>query len=668
MGSQLRVVGNALLNIAADLGQALFPAVKSAAEFLTNLAATIRVATSDTNSFANTLFQFSAATGVAVGAIGTLAVAVGGLITLLGAPLVAKIALVTAALAAMAGAAFAFRDDIHAAFVGIGPVLDEAAADFGGTAGLLAGLSSVAEDLKPIMEGLGGAIAAVGDRLISMIPGLSTAIALFQTLRARGQEVIAQQTIQEAATENLAKQTANMSAEGLRMADAQGQAKEASDRLKKVMEAVNAAMKNFRPVIKDVTGETENAARATDGLTVAQRIAATAAERLFQAEFDLESKTRELTVAMQDVQAPIINVAAELLKTAEGAKQFADDILSVSTLAGDSIASIQSKIAPVANAFASLRSKSTRELQQMAAEADQNFKAILRSGIANAEQLREAEINSLEARKAVAQAVGQELTASEAARLAELTALQEGQLQESVGLFEDWAAGVESVVESLGADLFRGLFSGGFDNDSIKRKLRTIVDSFRDAFVSPVTKLFSGLATGIGKTLDSLLSGRGTGGLVNNLFGGGGPLGNIIGGLFGGGGIASAATGGFAGGAGAGALIPGIGSSAATFGALQASGGLFTGGAATAGTAGGGGFLGGLGGTLAPLVSNPIGIAVLGSIAAGFAAKSIFSTGTIDKFRNEFERDFGGVELPKDFVKGLLASFDISKQQLETDP
>ncbi len=690
MGSQLRVVGNAVLNLAADLGVALFPIVKSTADVLRDFALSARAATSDTNSFANKLFQFGAAAGVAAGAIGFLAITVGALFVLLGGPVVAAIAAVTFTLAGLIGAAFAFRSDLHAAFLGI-PVLAGQAADSLSALGLgfdNAGKSAreffeastlfgvpLTEIFGQVEESAEGVTEKVGlmDEafegfklaLTRSVPGLEQLIGLFALLRAEGQEIIAAQTFQTASAKNLAKETDNLAAKGLRLAKSQEVARETAQRLGLITDAVSKIMGKFAPKITDVTGKTKELTDGLNGLTVAQVVAAQGVETLFNLQFKAEDATRALSESVKEIKAPIIAMGASFGIAASAAEGWAARTQGAATMAGDSIADAGKRIGRINEAFKSLTTKSSAELRNLANVAQENFDLITATGLANIGQLLDAEKLALEAKAELFRANGVTLNKDEQKRLDELLELERTNREESIGIFEDWASGVESVVESLGADLFRGLFSGGFDNEAIQRKLRTLVDSFRDAFVSPVTKLFSGLVTGLSRVMDNLLSGQGTGGILSNLLGGGGSIGI-------GGGVASNPLGvGISRLLGVGGSVAASGFAAASAGGAAAlSAGTFAGPGigivgANAGAAAGGTGLGSLAGSLIPFLTNPIGIAILGGIGAALGAYAIFTTSTLNKFRDEFARDFGGVNLTKDFVGDLLGSLDISKSQLE---
>ncbi len=163
----------------------------------------------------------------------------------------------------------------------------------------------------------------------------------------------------------------------------------------------------------------------------------------------------------------------------------------------------------VIDAFDNMGIKTIAELQALATDAETEFNLIRDSGIAGPPQVEKAWIDMLKARKAALIANGTDLTTEEQTTLNTLLAKQKDFKDDSIGEggpFQEWAAGVSSIVKDLSADLVKGLFTGDLSfGGSFGEKLRTIASSFKSIFVDKASEALSSLVnTGIKALLGGL--------------------------------------------------------------------------------------------------------------------------------------------------------------------
>ena len=232
----------------------------------------------------------------------------------------------------------------------------------------------------------------------------------------------------------------------------------------------------------------------------------------------------------------------------------------------------------VVEAFKDMGIDTVAGLQAFATDAETKFNLIRDSGLAGPPQIEKAWIEMLKARKAALIANGTDLTTEEQTTLNTLLAKQKNFKDDSIGVggpFQEWAAGVSSIVKDLSADLVKGLFTGDLSfGGSFGEKLKVIAGSFKTIFADKATDVINtfintGLNMLLGKLDDIIGKLIGSGGIA-------GALDSAFGFLFGGSGGGGAAGAAVGAGVGIGADVAGqavgIGAKAAGGGASSASG------------------------------------------------------------------------------------------------
>lgn len=657
-----RAIGDNLLPVATNFANQVQPIIKSITEWIRNndeLAGRITVAVATMGGLLTVIGTISVAVGGAVSAIAPLLTAVGaesglaGVFTLATGP----IGLTVAAIAAFITIAVTFRKELYEAAVGVTAFVME----------FINGIPHI-DKIAAVLKAFGQLVLLTIELILTPFVEIFKAIGrvagdFFDVLRSKGRESMA---AYEAQTKAAAAAQEGM---GKGAFEVKGAAREMLDQIEKTDKGVDdhgSTLTKTTEKVKKFKDEIKTAGDALDEQVQKLKDAEAAVKRYGDNLDYLANRDMKAALdATKDIKQGLDDTVGSFQRFDDVGNDALESIRQTTEKLTPKLSEVPKRTHEIEDAFKTLKTKSVSELTALATEADKQFALIKSTGTASAEQLLEAEVNALQAHKAAAMAAGGDINREEQRRLDELLRIQGGHHTESTSLFTKWSDGVVSIVNSLGADLTTGLFGGGFNKDKIGEKLRSIADSFKTSFFDPVSKLIGGFINGGLKTLTQGLTGlasgqglSGFGGLAGNIAGAlggksGGGLGSAIGGLFGiGGGVAGALGGGGA--AGASALSAGAASS-----------GFLTIGGGAGAAAGGGGILGGLGGGIAALATNPIGIAILGSLGAAVFAKKIFSKDTIEKFKGEFARDFGNVDLPKDFIGGLLNTLDITKKQLD---
>lgn len=233
------------------------------------------------------------------------------------------------------------------------------------------------------------------------------------------------------------------------------------------------------------------------------------------------------------------------------------------------LSEIPTKTKDVADAFASLQTKGTAELQRLYAEAERNFDLIQDSGEATPKQISEAWRNELEAQKALLVSQGKDLSEEEQKILDDLNAKLETGTQKMQGTWTEFAGNVSATIAGLGSKLFSDLLESKFSLDNVWNALSSIKDAFADALFKPVaTAIDNFIANSIDKLLGKLTGPDGISGALDKVFGSVGSSGSpggvpdVPGAGGGSGGASSAAASGFLGwanfAANVGSMISGI--------------------------------------------------------------------------------------------------------------
>lgn len=218
----------------------------------------------------------------------------------------------------------------------------------------------------------------------------------------------------------------------------------------------------------------------------------------------------------------------------------ADEALANFALIDEALEGLFTKLPELANftavqaAFNSLSTQGTAELVALSANAEKVFRTIKDSGIANATQLMEAEKAMLEARKAVALAVGVDLTREEQKRLDALLAMYGSHTDE----MSQFAIQAARNIQTAFADFLFNPFEGGlkklFSNFSatLRRMAAEMAASkLGDALFGKDGK-GGGILSGLGSKLGGVLSGLGS--KLGGMLGGvgksiGGALSSVLG-------------------------------------------------------------------------------------------------------------------------------------------
>ncbi len=228
-----------------------------------------------------------------------------------------------------------------------------------------------------------------------------------------------------------------------------------------------------------------------------------------------EKGAEEFAAAIESLHPPLSAAVVDLETLVSVIKMIPDPLAEVSTMTKD-----------LAAAFTALSAQGTAELSKLAAAAETSFSLITESGIANSAQLLEAERNALEARKALAIAVGIDLTTLEQERLDEILAMM-GQHTDEMNQFAIQAA---RNIQTAFADFLFNPFDGG---------LKKMFGNFSKTLRRMAAEMAAAKLLGPGGMLGNIFTGGKDGkggifsGLTNKLGGVISKVGESIGGFVG---------------------------------------------------------------------------------------------------------------------------------------
>lgn len=199
------------------------------------------------------------------------------------------------------------------------------------------------------------------------------------------------------------------------------------------------------------------------------------------------------------------------------------------------------------------------EAKRLAEESRKAFELIRDSGIATPRDIKVAWVKWQEDVIAAAKAAGEKIPEEQLKALEKMKAeIGEGKGKEVVSAAKNMMQQVSTIVTNFAQDAAKSLFDGDLSwGEKFKKLWGNLKEAAVATFIEPVTKAISDFITG---ALTDLISGKGLGGVLDQL----GSIGKAVTGLFGGGasGAASAAGGATGGAGGAAGSVGSVGSAA----------------------------------------------------------------------------------------------------------
>jgi TP901 family phage tail tape measure protein len=354
------------------------------------------------------------------------------------------------------------------------------------------------------------------------------------------------------------------------------------DKAKEVFDFFLAKGKSVETVgeaAKQTAAETQNLGKALDSTAGAAKAIGTESDALVKRVVKLGNDTKDTKDKVFDLDKALRDIEAAASKYSQGLKaaekageelwkkiskdlrpeieSLGEDLSLMADGAADAFAAVGSALdqkltpsldrakfetAQTAEAFKALGIKTTTELNDLAAKAEEQFARVKASGEAAPAAIDAAWIKMTQARKAALIANGSDLTAEEQKMLDKLLEQQKGHKDKSLAIWDDWAKTIQDAVMRL--DIGGKIFAGKFSAGEWRSTLSGMAEDLKNKFANPAITAINNL---IDKGVNMLM----------------GALDRLIGKLIGQGGLQAAWSGVFgggasAGGAAAGGAIPGI--------------------------------------------------------------------------------------------------------------